>query len=192
LRRSMGKQSKSITPVKIVPRGRPFENGNPGRKPGSRNRTTAVAEALLRGEEVELVRKAIELAKSGDPPMLKFLLDRILPRDRPVQVTLPPLDCARDASEAIAELVRAVAEGRIAPSEGAAVAQLISAYYRALDVAELQAQPGKGDRPPERPVSPAAYLAARVARCARTADDPAAGVGETTAHDGEAIGEESA
>jgi hypothetical protein len=57
-------------------RGRPFEKGNGGRKSGSKNRTTLVAQALLRGEEVELVRKAIELAKAGDIQMLKFLLDR--------------------------------------------------------------------------------------------------------------------
>jgi hypothetical protein len=136
----MSSQSGPITTVEKVRRGRPFSNGNPGRKPGSKNRTTAVAEALLRDEEVQLVRKAIELAKGGDVPMLKFLLDRILPKDRPVEVNLPPLDCARDAIEAIAQVVRAVAEGRIAPSEGNALAQLISAYSRALDVAELQAQ----------------------------------------------------
>ena len=61
-------------------RGRPFERGNGGRRPGSKNRTTLVDEALLKGEERELVRKAIELAKAGDVPMLKFLLDRILPK----------------------------------------------------------------------------------------------------------------
>jgi hypothetical protein len=51
-------------------RGRPFEKGNGGRRPGSKNRTTIVAEALLEGEEVELVQKAIELAKAGDTQML--------------------------------------------------------------------------------------------------------------------------
>ena len=75
-------------------RGRPFEKGNGGRRPGSRNRTTLVAEALLKDEEVELVRKAIELAKAGDSPMLKFLLDRILPKDRSVRVDLPAMDRA--------------------------------------------------------------------------------------------------
>ena len=65
-----------------APRGRPFANGNPGRKPGSKNRTTLVAAALLEGEAEELVRKAIELAKAGDVAMLKFLLERILPRER--------------------------------------------------------------------------------------------------------------
>ena len=73
-------------------RGRPFEKGNSGRRPGSKNKTTVVAEALLKDEESALVRKAIELAKAGDVQMLKFLLDRILPKERSVHVDLPPLD----------------------------------------------------------------------------------------------------
>ena len=81
-------------------RGRPFEKGNGGRRPGSKNRTTIVAEALLKGEEVELVQKAIELAKAGDTQMLKFLLDRILPKERSVRVDLPEMDCSSDAVDA--------------------------------------------------------------------------------------------
>jgi hypothetical protein len=53
-------------------RGRPFTKGNGGRKPGAKNRTTQVAAALLAGEEQELVRKAVEVAKAGDVTMLKF------------------------------------------------------------------------------------------------------------------------
>jgi hypothetical protein len=88
-------------------RGRPFSKGNPGRTPGAKNKTTLVAEALLRGEETELVRKAIELAKAGDTPMLKFLLDRLLPKEM------------------------------LTPSEGAAAGALVREFTRALDVAEL-------------------------------------------------------
>src|SRR5437899_4552299 len=86
-------------------RGRPFEKGNGGRRPGSRNRTTLVAEALLKGEEVELVRKAIELAKAGDGPMLKFLLDRILPKERSVRVELPAMERADDAVDALGAII---------------------------------------------------------------------------------------
>jgi len=82
-------------------RGRPFEKGNGGRRSGSKNRATLVAQALLEGEEVELVRKAIELAKAGDVQMLKFLLDRILPKERPVHVDLPVMDRADDACRRI-------------------------------------------------------------------------------------------
>ena len=86
-------------------RGRPFEKGNGGRRPGSKNRTTHVAEALLEGEEVDLVRKAIELAKAGDIQMLKFLLDRILPKERPVHVDLPVMRQPADAIDALALLM---------------------------------------------------------------------------------------
>jgi hypothetical protein len=68
------KKSEIMPPLAPRPRGRPFQKGNAGRRPGSRNKTTVVAEALLRDEEIELVRTAIEMAKAGDAQMLKFLL----------------------------------------------------------------------------------------------------------------------
>ena len=66
-----------------------FGPGNPGRPPGSKNRTTAVAQAFLADEASELLHKAFELAKSGDVQMLKFLLDRILPKERLIQIDIP-------------------------------------------------------------------------------------------------------
>src|ERR1700731_1669447 len=109
-------------------RGRPFEKGNGGRRPGSRNRTTLVAEALLKGEEVELVRKAIELAKAGDTQMLKFLLDRILPRERSVRIDLPVMERADDAVDAMGAIINAVGSGEIAPNEGAQMTTLVTGY----------------------------------------------------------------
>jgi hypothetical protein len=120
-----------------APRGRPFANGNPGRKPGSKNRTTLVAAALLEGEAEELVRKAIELAKAGDVAMLKFLLERILPRERLIKLDLPRMEFADDAVEALGKVMSDVAEGRMTPSEGAAVAPLINSCARAIDMADL-------------------------------------------------------
>lgn len=68
MRRQPDSPGTSITTA----RGRPFVTGNPGRKPGSRNRTTIVAAALLEGEAEALTRKAIELALAGDVVMLNF------------------------------------------------------------------------------------------------------------------------
>jgi hypothetical protein len=118
-------------------RGRPFANGNSGRKPGSKNRTTVVAAALLDGEAPALVRKAVELAKAGDVPMLKFLLGRILPRERPIKLDLPPMNFADDAVATLGSIIGAIADGRISPSEGAALAALIDAYTRAIDTADV-------------------------------------------------------
>jgi hypothetical protein len=120
------------------PRGRPFAKGNGGRRPGSRNKSTLLAEALLRGEEVELVRKAIELAKGGDAQMLKFLLDRILPKDRPVKIDLPQIRSPGDAAIAMTALIQAVAAGEIAPAEGTSVASLVAGIHRFVDITHLR------------------------------------------------------
>jgi hypothetical protein len=132
------RQSRNPEPYRVpATRGKPFANGNSGRKAGSRNRTTLVAAALLEGEVEGLVRKAVELAKAGDVAMLKFLLGRILPRERLVKLDLPSMDFADDAVEALGCIMRAVSEGTISPSEGAAVVPLIDSYARAIDLADV-------------------------------------------------------
>ena len=118
-------------------RGRPFANGNPGRKPGSKNRSTLVAEALLSDEKDELLRKAIELAKAGNVQMLKFFLERTLPRERLIKLDLPQIDFADDAVEALGHIMRAVAEGTISPSEAAALATLVKSCSDAIDMADV-------------------------------------------------------
>ena len=114
-----------------------FGAGNPGRPCGSKNRTTAIAQALLADEETELVRKGIELAKAGDVQMLKFLLDRILPKERLIQIDIPRLDFADEAIDGMAAISSAIAEGRITPSEGAALSSMIAGYARTIEIWEL-------------------------------------------------------
>ena len=122
------------------PRGRPFAKGNGGRKLGSRNRASLLADALLEGEEEELVRKGIELAKAGDPQMLKFFLDKILPKDRPVKIDLPSIESRSDLTAAYATIVKAVGAGEVTPSEGSAVAALLATIARFIDDVEVVAQ----------------------------------------------------
>jgi hypothetical protein len=118
-------------------RGRPFANGNPGRKQGSKNRTTLLTAALLEGEADQLLRTAIALAKAGNVVMLKFLLGRILPQERLIKLDLPQMDFADDAVEALGQIMRAVAEGTISPSEAAALATLMNSYSDAIDMADV-------------------------------------------------------
>lgn len=84
-----------------------------------------------------MVGKAVELAKAGDTQMLKFLLDRILPRDRAVKVELPKMEYAGDAVEALGSIAQAMSEGKISPSEGAALAAVVNSYARAIDIADV-------------------------------------------------------
>jgi hypothetical protein len=97
---------------------------------------TLVAQALLAGEETELLRKAIELAKAGDVQMLKFLLDRILPKDRLIKIDIPRLQHPDEAINGMAAISGAIANGRITPSEGAALSNVISGWSRAIELWE--------------------------------------------------------
>jgi len=122
------------------PRGRPFPKGNPGRQPGSKNKATLLTTSLAGGTGEEILRKAIEMAKGGNVAMMKFLLDRILPKERPIQLELPHLGYAHDSVDAMAEIINAVSSGRISPREAADVAQLISAFTRTIDITDAQFQ----------------------------------------------------
>jgi hypothetical protein len=133
----MGSREDSRTPRV---RGRPFPKGNSGRPPGSKNKDSLLLAALMDGEQEELVRKGIELAKARDVSMLKFFLSRTLARERPIRIQLPKMEFADDAVEALGAIVRAVADGSITPSEGAALASLIESYRRAIDTADHEKQ----------------------------------------------------
>ena len=136
----MGTNAHLSLRVRKRPRGRPFAKGNGGRKVGSRNRATLLADALPEGEQEELVRKGIELAKAGDPQMLKFFLDRILPKERLVKIDLPTIEHHRDLTTAYAAIVQAVARAELAPGEGSAVAALVANIARFIDDAEVEAR----------------------------------------------------
>jgi hypothetical protein len=134
MRRSDGPEAPPVPAT----RGRPFAKGNSGRKAGSKNRTTVVASALLEGEAEELLRTAITRAKAGDVVMLKFLLGRILPKERPVRVDLPSTDGDFDAVDAMGAILVAAVSGQIPPSEASALANIATAYARTLELAEVR------------------------------------------------------
>jgi hypothetical protein len=129
--------SDRITTTTPAVRGRPFAKGNGGRRPGSKNQGTLILAALSTGDKEELVRKGLELAKAGDVSMLKFFLDRILPRERVIVIDLPKMEFADDAVEAFGAIVKAVSEGSITASEGVDLANLVNSYCRAIDNADL-------------------------------------------------------
>jgi hypothetical protein len=54
-----------------------------------------------------------------------------------IQLDLPQMDFADDAVEALGSIVHAVSEGRISPSEAAALATLINSYSQAIDLADV-------------------------------------------------------
>ena len=120
-------------------RGRPFEkgrSGNPaGRRPGSRNKATLAAAALLAGESEALTRKAVELALAGDPTAMRLCVERLLPpcRERTVKFTLPPIESVSDVSAAMRAVTAALAKGNITPDEAATIAGVVETSARAIE-----------------------------------------------------------
>jgi hypothetical protein len=120
-------------------RGRPFEkgrSGNPaGRRPGSRNKATLAAAALLAGESEALTRTAVELALAGDPTAMRLCIERLLPpcRERAVKFCLPPIESVSDISAAMQAVTSALAKGDITPGEAATIAGVVETFARAIE-----------------------------------------------------------
>ena len=131
--------SRSNGPDSQIPaaRGRPFARGNPGRKPGSKNRSTLLAAAMLEDHTPALLTTAIALALGGNALLLKFFVDRLLPRERLITIDLPKMEFADDGVVALGAIMRAVSIGKITPNEGANLAAIVKSYTDAIDMADV-------------------------------------------------------
>src|SRR5438552_16452956 len=125
------------------PRGRPFakgQSGNPaGRRRGCRNKATRAAELYLDGEAEALVRKAVEMAFSGDGLMMRLCLERTIAprRDRPVSVALPPVESAADLAPAMGAVAAAIARGLITTGQAAELSAVVATLLRAAETGEF-------------------------------------------------------
>jgi hypothetical protein len=139
-------QQKGGKKPRGLPRGRPFPrgmSGNPaGKRPGTRNRATIIAEAMLDCETRPLLRQTIDEAKGGDPVMMRFCVGRILPprRDRPVRFALPPVRSPADLSAALEAVTAAVANGELTIREAWEFSQMIDNFIRTIDASEFARQ----------------------------------------------------
>lgn len=116
------------------------QSGNPaGKRPGTRNRATVLAENLLYTEAETLIRKLIELANSGDTAALRLCVDRLIPprRTRPLRLALPPLRSPADAPKALAAVATGVAKGDISTNEAMDVVALVNAFLAAFEASNL-------------------------------------------------------
>ena len=122
-------------------RFKPGQSGNPkGKAPGTRNKITMAAQALLDGEGEALTRKAVELAKGGDMAALRLCLERILPplRERPVAVNLPDISTLEGIDQASSAILQAVAVGELLPGEGTVLSRIVETRRKALETYELE------------------------------------------------------
>ena len=127
----------------MAKRGRPFETGNKfghGRPVGSRNKNTLLVEELLDENSESLLQKALNLAKQGNIPMLRLLLDRVLPRpkDAPVSLGPLPMNTPEELLQAQESVMQELALGQITPNQATEIFSLIEARRRVLETQELE------------------------------------------------------
>jgi hypothetical protein len=118
------------------PRGRPFKPGNPGRPPGSKNKTTRMAEQLLDGQAEHLMQKLVELAQAGNVAALRMALDRVCPprKGQPVDIVMPPIKSPEDLFPAIASIWTAIREGHLTPDEASALSVVVDRSIQAIQL----------------------------------------------------------
>jgi hypothetical protein len=125
-------------------RGRPFQpgqSGNPlGRPKGSRNRVTQFVEALIEGQGEALGATAVQKALDGDSPMLREMLNRLVPRRhaRSIEFDVPKIVTAYDARAASTALLAACTHGDISPTEATQFMGLLTSHVRLVETADLE------------------------------------------------------
>ena len=87
-----------------------------------------------------IIGKVIEQAANGDTACIRLCFDRLAPsrKDRPVFFELPKMQEAKDAVNASAAIVAAVAGGDLTPSEAAELSKVIDGYARSLQTVEFE------------------------------------------------------
>jgi hypothetical protein len=106
---------------------------NAGIPVGSKNRTTRLVEELVAGEGEKLAQKTVELALAGNVKCLQ--LCRLMPRraGRPLDITLPAVNEARDIVAAMAAITTAVNDGSLTAEEAGQLVHILNGYTKALE-----------------------------------------------------------
>ena len=116
----------------------PGRSGNPaGKKPGTRNRATALRAALAEGDERAAARVVIDKALAGDAVAARFIVGRLFPcpRGREIRLDLPDGETAADVLAASNATIAAMAAGEITPDEALTVTRVLDGRLRALKAA---------------------------------------------------------
>ena len=119
----------------------PGVSGNPaGKKPGTRNRTSRVAQKMMADDCEAVVRAVVNAAKGGDMTAARLVLDRIAPpcRGRPVRLDLPPIVSAADLVTALAAVADAMARGVLSAEEAQSAATVLEHHRKAVETLDLE------------------------------------------------------
>lgn len=117
------------------------ESGNPaGKPPGTRNKMTLLAMAVMERDLEAITEKVITAALDGDLQAAKFVIERMVPpmRERPVSITLPDVTTLTGVSQAQAAILHAAGAGELLPAEATALAGIVEQRRKAIETQELE------------------------------------------------------
>ncbi|KWW37669.1 hypothetical protein [Cupriavidus metallidurans] len=135
----------------------------PGQAPKSPGRPRGPSAAdqirtLIEPHKAEIIAKAVELAKAGDPASLRLCLERLAPVPRPEaeKVVVPGLREAPTLQAKATAILAAVADGQISAEAGDKLLRMLDTYGKAvvLDEHERRLQAIEGRRRSAAPPSP--------------------------------------
>jgi hypothetical protein len=126
----------------MAQRGRPFQPGNKfgrGRPRGSRNNKTVLIEELLAENSQSLLSQALKLAHEGNVPLLRLLLDRVLPRpkDAAVEIGPLPMGTSEDLVQSQAKVMQELGLGQLTLHQAEQIFSLLDNRRRVLETHEL-------------------------------------------------------
>jgi hypothetical protein len=127
-------------------RGRPFakgRSGNPaGKRRGTRNKATLLAETILYEQAGPVMSSTVETAKSGNVLAQKVCVERLLAprRERFLAFEMPPIETAADLAPAMGAVMAALAAGEITPGEAERITNTALGWMRAIEIGDLAVQ----------------------------------------------------
>jgi hypothetical protein len=119
------------------------QSGNPaGRRKGSRNKVTELAEELAGAGVEEMTRRLMAEASLGNGAALRVYFDRIWPKRRgaPIKFEMPPVRSLADVPVAHAAICQGVTDGELSVEEFEMLSRGVNHMKRSLDEAEIDAR----------------------------------------------------
>ncbi|SHN69149.1 DUF5681 domain-containing protein [Bradyrhizobium erythrophlei] len=117
-------------------------SANPGgKKPGTKNRRTVLAEKMLANIDVPgILAKMERQAKKGDHAAAKLILDRTVPirRGCPIAIKLPPIANASDCVAAMGVVIAKLASGTLSTIEAAELSNVIDAERKSIELLDVE------------------------------------------------------
>lgn len=116
-------------------RFKPGESGNPaGRPKGSVNRQLAE----LREAAAKVLPLVVEKALAGDADAQKLILDRALPRVKPMSPAEPFMLPSGDLLDQVQTVLRQVAAGELSPTSAVEVVGMVATAAKVEEIDQLR------------------------------------------------------